>query len=103
MTITSRTWNGTAFYTDICLYLRTNVHTSIYTHTHTYMYIYTHIYIYTYIYSKMSENYNEDTEWNDVLRAKGIIGAKEKSEYEITQEKLEKLIEQVCIYIYMYV
>ncbi len=34
---------------------------------------------------------NADTEWNDVLRAKGIIGAKEPS----ADEKLEKLIDEM--------
>ncbi|KNC70784.1 hypothetical protein SARC_16683, partial [Sphaeroforma arctica JP610] len=35
---------------------------------------------------------NADTEWNDVLRKKGILPPKEKSEYEITEEKLEEML-----------
>eukprot|EP01134_Creolimax_fragrantissima_P001690 CFRG1690T1 len=38
------------------------------------------------------EDPNADTEWNDVLRKKGILPPKEKSEYEITQEKLEEML-----------
>lgn len=37
---------------------------------------------------------NEDTEWNDVLRAKGIIPEKPKSETEITEEKIIEMLEQ---------
>uniref|UniRef100_A0A1B6C0M9 Phosducin domain-containing protein n=2 Tax=Clastoptera arizonana TaxID=38151 RepID=A0A1B6C0M9_9HEMI len=36
------------------------------------------------------QNPNEDTEWNDVLRSKGIIGPKEK---EITEEEIINLVE----------
>ena len=35
------------------------------------------------------QNPNEDTEWNDVLRAKGILPAKPK-EAEVTEEAEEK-------------
>ncbi|XP_052848717.1 viral IAP-associated factor homolog [Drosophila gunungcola] len=35
---------------------------------------------------------NEDTEWNDVLRAKGIIGPKAK-EAEITEDQIQKLMD----------
>ena len=34
---------------------------------------------------------NEDTEWNDILRAKGIIPAKEP---EVSEEALAEMIEQ---------
>lgn len=34
---------------------------------------------------------NEDTEWNDVLRAKGILPPKEP---EITEESIVKMLEQ---------
>ncbi|KAK5640235.1 hypothetical protein RI129_011046 [Pyrocoelia pectoralis] len=37
------------------------------------------------------QNPNEDTEWNDVLRAKGIIPPKEK---EVTEEDLVTMLEQ---------
>ena len=36
---------------------------------------------------------NEDTEWNDVLRAKGIIPPKEKKE-EITEDDIVNMLEQ---------
>lgn len=36
---------------------------------------------------------NEDTEWNDILRAKGIIPEKPK-EKEMTEEDLVQLVEQ---------
>ena len=39
------------------------------------------------------QNPNEDTEWNDVLRAKGIIPQKPK-EAEVTEEDLIKMVEQ---------
>ncbi len=35
---------------------------------------------------------NEDTEWNDVLRAKGIIPEKPK-EKEVTEEELVQMLE----------
>ncbi|XP_017841767.2 viral IAP-associated factor homolog [Drosophila busckii] len=35
---------------------------------------------------------NEDTEWNDVLRAKGIIGPKQK-EAEITEDQIQALMD----------
>lgn len=34
---------------------------------------------------------NEDTEWNDILRSKGILPAKEP---EITEESLVNMVEQ---------
>lgn len=37
------------------------------------------------------QNPNEDTEWNDVLRAKGIIPQKEK---EITEEQIIDIVER---------
>ncbi|EDW40167.1 GL25063 [Drosophila persimilis] len=36
---------------------------------------------------------NEDTEWNDVLRAKGIIGPKQK-EAEITEDQIQALMDE---------
>jgi hypothetical protein len=39
-------------------------------------------------------NYEEDTEWNAVLRQKGIIPPKQK-EVEITQESIENMMDQV--------
>ena len=39
------------------------------------------------------QNPNEDTEWNDVLRAKGILPAKPK-EAEVTEEDLIRMVEQ---------
>lgn len=36
---------------------------------------------------------NEDTEWNDVLRSKGIIPAKQK-EAEITEDQIVSILEQ---------
>ena len=39
------------------------------------------------------QNPNEDTEWNDVLRAKGIIPEKPK-EAEVTEEQLLAMVEQ---------
>ena len=36
---------------------------------------------------------NEDTEWNDVLRAKGIIPEKRK-EKEVTEDDLVQMLEQ---------
>ena len=36
---------------------------------------------------------NEDTEWNDVLRKKGIIPEKPK-EKEITEDELVQMVEQ---------
>lgn len=36
---------------------------------------------------------NLDTEWNDVLRAKGIIPAKQKDALEVTEEDLVKMVE----------
>ena len=39
------------------------------------------------------QNPNEDTEWNDVLRAKGIIPQKPK-EAEVTEDDLIKMVEQ---------
>jgi len=38
-------------------------------------------------------NPNEDTEWNDVLRAKGIIPEKQK-EAEITEDQIQALLDQ---------
>lgn len=42
------------------------------------------------IYLMMFQNPNEDTEWNDILRSKGIIAQKEK---EVTEEDIVNLIE----------
>lgn len=39
----------------------------------------------------MFQNPNEDTEWNDILRSKGILPPKEP---EITEEKIVQMIEQ---------
>lgn len=39
---------------------------------------------------------NADTEWNDVLRAKGILPPKPK-ELEITEEELTAMLEEVQI------
>ena len=39
------------------------------------------------------QNPNEDTEWNDVLRAKGILPAKPK-EAEVTEEDLIAMVEK---------
>ncbi|KAI9140191.1 thioredoxin-like protein [Paraphysoderma sedebokerense] len=39
-------------------------------------------------------NPNEDTEWNDVLRAKGIIPDKPKKEAELTEDDIVNMIEQ---------
>lgn len=38
------------------------------------------------------QNPNEDTEWNDILRAKGILPP--KKEKEITEEDVINLVEQ---------
>ncbi|KZR99162.1 Viral IAP-associated factor, partial [Daphnia magna] len=40
------------------------------------------------------ENPTEDTQWNDVLRQKGIIPPKPK-EAEITEEQIENMVENV--------
>lgn len=37
------------------------------------------------------QNPNEDTEWNDVLRAKGILPPKEQ---EVTEEQIAELLEE---------
>ena len=42
---------------------------------------------------RVMQNPNEDTEWNDVLRAKGIIPEKPK-EAEVTEEQLLAMVEQ---------
>ena len=39
------------------------------------------------------QNPNEDTEWNDVLRAKGIIPEKQK-EAEVTEDDLVAMLEK---------
>ena len=39
------------------------------------------------------QNPNEDTEWNDVLRAKGIIPDKPR-EAEVTEDQLLAMVEQ---------
>jgi hypothetical protein len=39
------------------------------------------------------QNPNEDTEWNDVLRQKGIIPAKPKKEAEITEDQIVSMVE----------
>ena len=39
------------------------------------------------------QNPNEDTEWNDVLRAKGIIPEKPR-EAEVTEDQLLAMVEQ---------
>jgi len=36
---------------------------------------------------------NEDTEWNDVLRAKGILPPKPK-EAEVTEEQIQDMVDQ---------
>lgn len=40
------------------------------------------------------KNPTEDTQWNDVLRQKGIIPPKPK-EAEITEEQIENMVENV--------
>ena len=40
------------------------------------------------------QNPNEDTEWNDVLRKKGIIPQKEK-EAEITEDQIQEMVDEV--------
>ncbi|XP_028171852.1 viral IAP-associated factor homolog [Ostrinia furnacalis] len=40
------------------------------------------------------QNPNEDTEWNDVLRAKGILPPKEK---EVSEEEIVNMIEQTIL------
>ena len=42
---------------------------------------------------KKMQNPNEDTEWNDVLRAKGILPPKPK-EAEVTEEDLIAMVEK---------
>ena len=42
----------------------------------------------------MGPNYEEDTEWNDVLREKGIIPAKPKGDAEITEERLMEMVDK---------
>jgi hypothetical protein len=39
------------------------------------------------------QDQNEDTEWNDILRAKGIIPEKPK-EAEITEDDIVSMLEQ---------
>ena len=39
------------------------------------------------------QDQNEDTEWNDILRAKGIIPEKPK-EKEITEDDIVSMLEQ---------
>ncbi|KAI9295471.1 thioredoxin-like protein [Neoconidiobolus thromboides FSU 785] len=39
------------------------------------------------------QNPNEDTEWNDILRAKGILPPKEPSKEELVEKALEEAIE----------
>jgi hypothetical protein len=39
------------------------------------------------------QDQNEDTEWNDILRAKGIIPEKQK-EKEITEDDIVSMLEQ---------
>ena len=36
---------------------------------------------------------NEDTEWNDVLRAKGIIPEKPKEKKDITEDDIVQMLE----------
>lgn len=43
---------------------------------------------------KTLQNTTEDTEWNDVLRRKGILPPK-PSEAEITEEEIENMVECV--------
>lgn len=43
------------------------------------------------IWFSRSQNYEEDTQWNDILRAKGIIPQKEK---EVTEDDIVNLVEQ---------
>ena len=38
---------------------------------------------------------NEDTEWNDILRQKGILPPKQ--ELEVTQDQIEELLDEVRI------
>jgi len=40
------------------------------------------------------QNPNEDTEWNDILRKKGIIPEKEKPEAEVTEEEVIKMMDK---------
>ena len=39
---------------------------------------------------------NADTEWNDILRAKGILPPKEKTEAEITEEQIIAMAEEAA-------
>jgi hypothetical protein len=39
---------------------------------------------------------NADTEWNDILRAKGILPPKAKSEMEIQEEELVRMAEEAA-------
>lgn len=43
------------------------------------------------LHSNAYQNPNEDTEWNDVLRAKGIIPEKDKG---ITEEQIVQMMEK---------
>lgn len=42
--------------------------------------------------SQFQQNPNEDTQWNDILRRKGIIPEKEK-EQEVTEDQIVNLLE----------
>jgi len=44
------------------------------------------------LFFQFQQNPNEDTEWNDILRRKGIIPEKKK-EQEITEEQIVNLLE----------
>ncbi len=52
----------------------------------------TKILMYFFEYFLIIQNPNDDTEWNDVLRAKGIIPPK-PVEKEITEDEIVKMLE----------
>lgn len=49
--------------------------------------------------SLISQDPNADTEWNDILRKKGVLPPKEKTQDEVEEEALEKqiLLEQESV------
>jgi hypothetical protein len=38
------------------------------------------------------QNPNEDTEWNDVLRAKGILPPKQPTQQQLDEERIAQLV-----------
>ena len=45
------------------------------------------------LYDSKMQDPNEDTEWNDVLRAKGIIPEKPKEKKDITEDDIVQMLE----------